>query len=127
MSRSKFLIDENLSTSLVELAQHRGYEAAHVVHLGLQAWKDWSLMGKIADEDWVLVTNNAVEFRGRYRGVALHPGVIFIMPNVRRGPQRDLFAAALDEVDRNGDLMNVAVDVTYDADDVIVRRYAIPG
>ena len=127
MSRSKFLIDENLSTSLVELAQQRGYEAAHVVHLGLQAWKDWSLMEKVADEDWVLVTNNAVEFRGRYRGVALHPGVVFIVPNVRRGPQRDLFAAALDEVDRNGDLINAALDVTYDADSVVVRRYAIPG
>ena len=84
-------------------------------------------MEKVADEDWVLVTNNAVEFRGRYRGVALHPGVVFIVPNVRRGAQRDLFAAALDEVDRNGDLINAALDVTYDADGVVVRRYAIPG
>jgi hypothetical protein len=36
----------------------------------------------IAEQDWVLVTNNAIEFRGRYREIELHPGVVFLVPVV---------------------------------------------
>jgi predicted nuclease of predicted toxin-antitoxin system len=124
--RPRLLIDENLSVRLVELAHSRGYEAAHVAHLGLKASKDWELMHKVADEDWVIVTNNAVEFRGRYRGVELHPGVVFVIPNVRREGQLELFAAALDELDRNGDLVNLALDVLYEDGKVVVSRYPLP-
>jgi hypothetical protein len=31
----------------------------------------------------ILVANNAIEFRGRYREVELHPGVLFPIPSVR--------------------------------------------
>ena len=126
MSPPRFLIDENLSTALPERAGAYGYEASHVTQLGLKGAKDWTLMELVARDDWVLVTNNAVEFRGRYRKVEIHPGVVFIVPNVRRAGQIELFEAALDEVRRSPDLINAAIDVDYDREDVVTRRYPIP-
>jgi hypothetical protein len=83
-------------------------------------------MDLVACEDWVLVTNNAVEFRGRYRRIELHPGVIFLVPSVRREGQRELFEAALDEVDRDPDMINTAMDIFYADDLIVVRRYSLP-
>ena len=88
----------------------RGFECAHVVHHGFHTWKDWSLMQEVADGDRVLVTNNAVEFRGRYRRVDLHPGVVFIVPNVRRVQQVELFEAALADIAATPELVNQALD-----------------
>lgn len=47
----RFLIDENLSPSLVQPAQARGYEAAHVNHLGLRTVQDWELLRVVAEGD----------------------------------------------------------------------------
>jgi len=122
----RFLIDENLSIHLPRLAHDRGYEATHVNHRGLREWSDWSLLAVVEAEGWVLVTNNAVEFRGRFKRLQVHPGVVFIVPSVPRAGQLELFGAALDEVDRNSDLINTALDATFENDEVIVRRYRLP-
>lgn len=92
----RFLIDENLSPFPVGSARARGYEAMHVNHLGLRAETDWDPLRVVAEHDWVLVTNNAIEFRGRCRRIALHPGVVFLLPAVRREGQLALFEAAFD-------------------------------
>ncbi len=64
MTPSRFLIDENLSPRLVEVARGFGFEAMHVNHIGLRTETDWELLKVVAADDWVLVTNNALEFRG---------------------------------------------------------------
>jgi len=87
----RFLIDENLSPALVDPARQRGFEAMHVNYLGLRTETDWDLLKVIAEQDWMLVTNNAIEFRGRYREIDLHPGIIFLLPAVRRAEQLRLF------------------------------------
>jgi predicted nuclease of predicted toxin-antitoxin system len=96
--RETVSIDEKLSPKLVEPARARGYEAMHVNHLGLGTEKDWDLLRVVAEGDWVLVTNNAIEFRGRYRHIELQPGVVFLVPSVRGTEQVRLFEAALDHV-----------------------------
>ena len=126
MNPPRFLIDENLSTALPQRAHAYGYEASHVTQLGLKGANDWTLMELVAEDDWVIVTNNAVEFRGRYRKVEIHPGVVFIVPNVRRAGQIELFEAALKEVQRDPDLVNAAIDVDFDHADVITKRYTLP-
>jgi hypothetical protein len=43
--------------------------------------------------------------------------------------QRDLFDAALDEIDRDGDLVNVVLELTLEtalSDEIVVDRYALP-
>ena len=123
----RFLIDENLSPLLVDPARARGYEAMHVNHLGLRTEADWDLLRVVAAQDWVLVTNNAIEFRGRYREIELHPGVGFLLPAVRRADQVRLFEAALDHVREHPDLVNMALDVAFDgAGEPIVAEYELP-
>ncbi len=99
----------------------------HVNHLGLRTETDWDLLKVIAEQDWVLVTNNAIEFRGRYREIELHPGVVFLLPAVRRPEQLQLFEAALDHVRSHPDMINRALDVSFDTDRTpVVKAYDIP-
>jgi predicted nuclease of predicted toxin-antitoxin system len=123
----RFLIDENLSPTLVEPARERGFDAMHVNHLGLRTEADWDLLKIIAEQDWVMVTNNAIEFRGRYRNIELHPGVIFLLPAVRRGAQVRLFEAALNYVQSSPDMINRALDVSFGPEQTtIVADYDLP-
>jgi predicted nuclease of predicted toxin-antitoxin system len=127
LTAPRFLIDENLLPALVEPARGRGFEAMHVNHLGLRTETDWDLLKVIAEQDWVLVTNNAIEFRGRYREIELHPGVVFLLPAVRRPEQVQLFEAALDRIQSHPDMINRALDVSFDADRTpVVEVYDIP-
>ena len=127
MTAPRFLIDENLSPALVEPARRRGFEAMHVNYLGLRTETDWDMLKVIAEQDWVLVTNNAIEFRGRYRDIELHPGVIFLLPAVRRAEQLRLFEAALHHVSADGDMVNRALDVAFDRNRAaIVTAYDLP-
>ena len=123
----RFLIDENLSPLLVGPARALGFEAMHVNHLGLRTEADWDLLQVVAEQDWVLVTNNAIEFRGRYREIELHPGVVFLLPAVRREGQLRLFAAALVDVQDDPDLLNKALDVAFDDQGTpTVAKYELP-
>ena len=126
MKLPRFLVDENLSVLLPQTAHARGYEATHVNHYGLHQSKDWDILRAVADEDWILVTNNALEFRGRYRRLEVHPGVIFLLPAVPRAQQIELFSGALDVVEDSQDMVNTALDVHYFEDKVQVRRYGLP-
>jgi hypothetical protein len=43
--------------------------------------------------------------------------------------QRDLFEVALDEIDRDDDLVNMVLEVTLEtteSDEIIIDRYALP-
>lgn len=123
----RFLVDENLSPLLVGPARARGFEAMHINHLGLRTEADWDLLRVVAAQDWVLVTNNAIEFRGRYREIELHPGVVFLLPAVRRDAQLRLFEAALEHVQDYPDLVNTALDITLDGEGrPVVTAYGLP-
>ncbi len=125
--RPRFLIDENLSVALSEAAHAAGFEAMHVVHPGLASERDWDLLTVVRDGDWVLVTNNAVEFRRRYARLAIQAGVVFIRPSVRRTQQLELFAAALADIATEPEIINIAVDIDYDEKGRIrIRRYDLP-
>ena len=127
MTAPRFLVDENLSVKLPEAAHQRGFEATHVVHLGLSEWTDWDILDVIDKHEWILVTNNAVEFRSRYRAIKIHPGVVFLLPSVRREQQLMLFKAALDDIAINPDMINQAIDVDLaEGSKIIVRRYELP-
>jgi predicted nuclease of predicted toxin-antitoxin system len=127
LTAPRFLIDENLSVALPRIAHKRGFEATHVVHLGLSRWRDWNILRIARRDNWVLVTNNTIEFRSRYRVITNHPGVIFLLPSVKRPAQLALFAAAIDDVSIDPDLTNQALDIDFAGDaKIVVRRYALP-
>ena len=138
----KALIDECLSTELVDLAVERGHVASsHVRWIGKGGVKDWNLMPVILGGDWTFATRNAYDFRGapsapgtkgEYAKVDLHAGLVCL-----NGPadgftletQLELFAIALDEIDSDRDLVNRVLEVTLEGggdQDITIRRYALP-
>jgi len=123
------LIDENLSPKLADLAQSRGYHAAHVRDLGLLNAKDWDLLKVIQSGDWTLVTNNVVEFRQRYRSkVELHAGVVFLEgADAGRDLQLSSFEAALADVAGRPSLLNEEMLVSPEpGGGFTVRRFDLP-
>src|SRR6202050_3864467 len=102
----KILIDECLSIDLVSTANQAGHEAQHIAHVGKAGWKDWNVARHASDGDFVLVTNNASDFRRLYATRWLHSGLIIVIPKVNRAGQRRLFHAAIEELAIVGELVN---------------------
>ena len=87
----RFLIDECLSLDLVAVAGQAGHDARHVAHVGRAGWKDWNVARYASEGDFILVTNNASDFRRLYAAEPLHAGLIILIPLVNRMVQRRLF------------------------------------
>jgi predicted nuclease of predicted toxin-antitoxin system len=121
----RFLIDECLSIDLVLIANHAGHEAQHVARLGKAGWKDWNVARYAADGDFVLVTNNASDFRRLYATQSLHAGLV-IVPNVNRLAQQKLFRGALEELTRIGEPVNRVLEVDIEGDDATFKLYDLP-
>lgn len=97
-------------------------------------------MEVVLDEDWTLVTNNAIDFRGPElsRGAAglragaeLHAGLICLScsEGMDLDLQLDLSEAALDELEMDPDLVNKVLEIHADArgaDELTTRRYDPP-
>jgi len=122
----KFLIDECLHTSLVEVAHAAGHLADHVNYLGLGSSKDWQLMATIRAQDYTFVTNNRSDFLVLHGQEPLHPGVVIIVPNVTPVRQRELFAVALKHIGTR-DLTNTVAEVQYARNQIECSEYALPN
>ena len=122
--RVRLLIDECLHTSLVKVATDRLYEAYHVVHLGMSGLKDHELMLRIRDEDFTLVTNNALDFRRLFQKEQIHPGLVIFVPNVPPAIQRALLETVLDYIS-DRDLVNRAIEITLSGDTAEIEEYEV--
>jgi predicted nuclease of predicted toxin-antitoxin system len=120
------LIDECLSVDLVSVAGEAGHEAQHVAHVGRAGWKDWSVVRYAHNGDFILVTNNASDFRQRYAAQPLHGGLVILISVVSRDVRRRLFNAALDELAVSGEPVNRVLEVDLDGDEVTVTLYDLP-
>jgi predicted nuclease of predicted toxin-antitoxin system len=122
----RFLIDECLSIDLVCVASHAGHEARHVAHVGKAGWKDWNVVRYASDGDFILVTNNASDFRRLYATQPVHAGLVIIIPSVNRVTQQSLFRSALDELAALGEPINRVLEVDIDGEDVTFTLYDLP-
>jgi predicted nuclease of predicted toxin-antitoxin system len=127
----KFLVDECLSPDLVAMARGRGHgESTHVTWLGLRSRKDWSIVRRAIADGYVLVTNNATDFRSLLWREKIHAGLVCI--NVAPGlmsldVQKRLFALALDRL-RDHEPINELLEITLDEHKAIhVERYGFPA
>ena len=109
--RWRFLIDECLHTSLVEVANDAGYEAHHVVYRGWAGFEDHQLRPIILREEFVFVTNNGRHFLELLAETELHPGLVIIIPNEKPALQRELFHAALAKLKSMPSVLNKVVEV----------------
>jgi hypothetical protein len=98
-----------------------------VAHVGRAGWKDWNVVRYASDADFVLVTNNASDFRRLYAVQPLHAGLVILIPNVDRILQQRLFKAALDELATIGEPINRVLEVDLDGDDVTLTLYEFPA
>jgi len=123
------------------MARERGHgESSHVVWIGRQGIKDWDLLKIVLAGDWTLVTRDAYDFRGPKD--APGSGGQFNTPSCMRASFASTdrkewtsrfsaicFEAVLDEIDRDGDLVNMILEVTLEtieSDEIIIDRYALP-
>jgi predicted nuclease of predicted toxin-antitoxin system len=123
----RFLIDECLTVQLVAVATDHGYEAHHVAHLDMAGQKDWHIARHAQENDFVLVTNNAADFRALYATQELHPGLVILIPNVRTDLQRQLFTGALEQLAECGEPVNQVLEVDLDGEEVIYSLDDLAG
>jgi predicted nuclease of predicted toxin-antitoxin system len=124
----QFLVDECLSPELVDVAREHGFNAYHVTRRGWGSDSDPQLLSRILHEDLTFVTNNWKDFRPMISRTEVHPGVIAILPNVRKHRQMALFAAALAKIqgtDPPLDMVNTVLEV--DSGGNVVRYDLPPG
>jgi hypothetical protein len=79
------------------------------------------------DGDFVLVTNNASDFRQLYAAQPLHAGLVILVPAVNRATQRRLFRAALDELAVVGEPVNRVLEIDLDGGDLTMTLYDWPS
>ncbi len=123
----RFLIDECLNVDLVAVAGRAGHEAHHVARVGKSGWKDWNVARYARGGDFILVTNNASDFRRLYAAQPLHAGLVILIPAVDRILQQRLFKTALDELAILGEPLNRVIEVDLDGDDVTFAIYDLPA
>jgi predicted nuclease of predicted toxin-antitoxin system len=120
------LVDECLSVELVTVAAAAGYEAHHVAHVGKAGWKDWNVLRHACENDFVLVTNNAADFRTLYAEQSLHAGLMILIPNVTVDLQKRLFSHAVDRLAEHGEPINHVLEVDIEGEDVTFELYEWP-
>ena len=125
----KFLIDECLSPELAAIAREEGFHSMHVTWIGLQSKSDRAIVQHAVEDDWVLVTNNAADFKRLTGRQEVHAGLICI--NVAPGlmkleAQKLLFRQALKQV-AGDDPINTVVEIALLADSTVrTSRYSWP-
>jgi Domain of unknown function (DUF5615) len=97
-----------------------------VARVGRAGWKDWNVARYARDGDFVLVTNNASDFRQLYAAQPLHAGLVILIPAVSRVLQQRLFNAALDELAIIGEPVNRVLEVDLDGEEVTLALYELP-
>jgi predicted nuclease of predicted toxin-antitoxin system len=129
-----FLVDENLTPVLAEMAQERGYHAMHATWVRLRGRRDHQVASYAVNNNMILVTNDMSDFRRIYRRRKLHPGIVFlaVMDSgiMDRDAQTFMFEAALENVEEDepiNEAVQAQLDENEDGDWVVtVSRYPLP-
>lgn len=80
----RLFIDECVSPHFaMRLNALPGFDAVHPLHLGRRGEPDHVVLARCIAEDRVIVTENAIDFRGLVGRADIHPGLI-ILPSVDR-------------------------------------------
>lgn len=119
---SKFLIDECLSPELTDIAKDEyGVFATYVPWIGKpprdqESWKDPDIVDRIAEADFVFVTNNRRDFVGKYyrRRLEIHNGLIIILQRANIDQEKAMFRAAMNVIAGLDDTVNKLIEVDSD-------------
>lgn len=131
------LLDECLSPRLVERAYNAGLDCSCVRDRGWLGLKDPELVRCVINDDFILVTANSRDFRGKgyvspgglYLFQDVHPGLICLnsVQPLTYKVQTYLFDIVLEDLASIDDMLNRVLDITHDGDgNVTVEFYPIP-
>lgn len=133
----QFLIDENLTPDLMNLAQGAGHHyCAHVTYRGWGGEPDHVIMRHALENEFVIVTRNARDFRaengrpGLYDQTEIHPGLVCIVARVLDAElQKIAFQLVLDYLAQHAiiDLTNRGVDINMDVHPPDLKIYDLPS
>ena len=91
----KFILDECMPHAFVRRLADRGYpDSIHPIHLGLRMAHDHVIVRRALEQDRIIITVNAADYRALLAREPIHPGLILV-PNGLR--------------DRNWRLIEVAI------------------
>jgi len=86
----KLWFDEDLSPTLVRIANERGFEATCNRDRGTLGSTDLQLRRLVQAEGYAFVTDNVSDFRPMYARDAIHPGLVVIPGGAGRDRQQQL-------------------------------------
>jgi predicted nuclease of predicted toxin-antitoxin system len=123
----KFFVDECLSPTLARRLNELGFDAFHPLDIGRRGEPDRSVLRRCVEEDRILVTENADDFRGLTGRVDMHPGLI-IFPSINRAGTLQLMEGVLrflgQKVDPRDYMFNRVLEVSKDG---AITEYKLPG
>lgn len=123
---ARFFIDECLSPALARRMCDRGIDAIHPLSAGWRGKRDDRVLQRCIDEDRIIVTQNARDFRRLIGRVEMHPGLV-IFPSIDREGTWRLMELVLRELakQRNGRdyMFNRVLEVGTDGS---IRAYNVP-
>lgn len=91
----KLWFDEDLSPTLVQIANELGFDATCNRDRAMLGSSDHALWRLVQAEDYVFVTDNASDFRPLYAGTDVHHGLILMPATVGRDRQQQLTRAVI--------------------------------
>jgi predicted nuclease of predicted toxin-antitoxin system len=123
----RLFIDECLSPRIARDLNASGLHlAVHPLDYGGRGQADYTVLKRCIEEDLVIVTENAADFRALVAGKAIHPGLI-ILPCVDRKASAALLDAAITHLAALGEPMDVMVNHVLEvAADKTMRLYLLP-
>ena len=112
----RLFIDECLSPALARLLNESGeHDAIHPRDVGRRGDPDHVVLRCCLNEDRIIVTENARDFRALLSGTELHPGLI-ILPAIERDGTWRLLQKVIEFLSTRGDPMKIMVNNVVEID-----------
>ena len=110
-----FLIDNDVSPSIVAMCHRRGYAATHASFLNMAAASDLLMARKAIEMSYVFVTSNRTDFLKLYDKLDIHPGLVVVIPKLRRDAQVAALETIVDYIEENElDMIDMLLEVSDD-------------
>jgi predicted nuclease of predicted toxin-antitoxin system len=123
----RLFLDECLSPRIAQALNESGeHVAVHPRDSGGLGQTDHSVLARCIQEDLVIVTENARDFRALVGAEDIHPGLI-IVPCLDRDTSSSLIMLAIAFLEKRGEPMDVMVNHVLEVNkDGQMRLYALP-
>jgi predicted nuclease of predicted toxin-antitoxin system len=123
----RFFIDECLSPSIAVRLNEKGIDAYHPLQRGRRGAADHVILRRCIEEDRIIVTGNAEDFRGLVGRAGVHPGLV-VFPCVDRETSWRLMATVLQHLELQAEPRDYMLNRVIEIDGGgRIRTYRLPA